>query len=167
MEVKDDRLVGRKQRIEVGIRQAMWMFCAGLQLEQVNHVDESDLQVRKPFSEQRCGCQCFLGGDVARGSKNNIGFLAFIITGPIPDTDTLCAVGNGSINIQVLQMLLLVRDNYVDVVFRAQAMICYGQQTIGIRREVNAGYCGALIEHYIEKPRILVCEAVVILTPHG
>ena len=45
VEVKDDRLVRRKQRIEVRIRQAMWMFCARLQLEQINHVDESDLQV--------------------------------------------------------------------------------------------------------------------------
>ena len=28
MEVKDDRLVGRKERIEIRIRQAMWMFGA-------------------------------------------------------------------------------------------------------------------------------------------
>ncbi len=82
----------------------MWMFGAGLQLEQINHVNESDFQVRESFPEQCRRGQCFLGGDIARGSKNNIGFLAFIITGPIPDTDTLCAVRNGSINIQVLQM---------------------------------------------------------------
>src|ERR1700690_4494093 len=127
----------------------MWVFSAWLQLEQVNHVNESDFQVREPFPEQCRRGQCFLGGDIARGSKNYIGFLAFIITGPIPDTDTLCAVRKGIINIQVLQMLLFVQDNDVDVVFRAQAMIGYGQQTISIRREVDAGYCGTLVEHYI------------------
>src|SRR5271169_1549714 len=97
----------------------MWVFSAWLQLEQVNHVDKSDFQVRKPFSEQCSGGQCFLGGDITRGSKNNIGFLSIIITRPIPDTDALCAVGDGSINIQVLQVTLFVRDNDVDVVFRS------------------------------------------------
>src|ERR1019366_9156141 len=145
----------------------MWVFRAWLQLEQVNNVDKSDLQVREPFSEQRSGGQCFLSGNITRSCKNNIGFLAIIITRPIPDTDALCAVGDGSINIQVLQVALFVRDNDVDVVFRSQAMIGYRQQTVGIRGEVDAGYCGTLIEHDIEKPRILVCKAIVILTPHG
>jgi len=65
--------------------------------------------------------------NVARCSNDNIGFLIFIITGPFPDAYAFCAVGNGGINIQVLQMPLLVCDNYVDVVFRAQAVIGYGQ----------------------------------------
>src|SRR5208282_5023688 len=97
----------------------MRVFRAWLQLEQINNVDKSDFQVGKPFSEQRSGGQCFLGGNITRSSKNNIGFLAIIITGPIPDTDALCAVGNGSINTQVLQVALFVRDNDVDVVFRS------------------------------------------------
>src|ERR1035441_6289986 len=145
----------------------MWVFSAWLQLEQVNNVDKSDFQVRKPFSEQGSGGQCFLGGDITRCSKDNIRFLTIIITGPIPDTDALCAVGNSGINIQVLQVALFVRDNDVDVIFRSQTMIGYRQQTVGIRGEVDAGYCGTLIEHDIEKPRILVCKAILILTPHG
>src|ERR1035438_4246632 len=103
----------------------MRVFSAWLQLEQVHYVNESNFHVRESFPEQCRRGQCFLGWDITRGSKNNIRFLAFIITGPIPDTDTLCAVRNGSFNIQVLQMALFVRDNDVDVVFRAQAMICY------------------------------------------
>jgi len=123
----------------------MRVFRAWLQLEQVNHVNESNFQVRESFPEQCRRGQCFLGGNIAGSSKNNIGFLAFIITGPIPDTDTLGAVRNGSFNIQVLQMLLLVRDDDVDVVFRAQAMICYGQQTVGIRRQIDARDRGAFV----------------------
>src|ERR1035438_781035 len=145
----------------------MWVFSAWLQLEQVNNVDKSDFQVRKPFSEQGSGGQCFLGGDITRCSKDNIRFLTIIITGPIPDTDALCAVGNSGINIQVLQVALFVRDNDVDVIFRSQAMIGYGEQTVGIRREVDASYRRALIEHYIQKARVLVRKAIVILTPYG
>ena len=145
----------------------MWMFRAWLQLEQVNDIDESDSEVRKALPEQCGRSQSFLGGDVAGCSKDHIGFLAFIITGPIPDTDTFCAVGNSGIDVQVLQMLLFVRDNDVDVVFRSQAMIGYGEQTVGVRREIDARHRGAFVEYYIQKPRILVREAVMILTPHG
>src|SRR5579864_5883208 len=112
----------------------MRVFGAWLQLEQVHYIDESDFQVRESFPKECRRGQSFLGGDIPRGSKNNIGFLAFVVTGPIPDTDTFCAVRNGSINIQVLQMALFVRDNDVDVVFRSQTMIGYGEQTVGIRR---------------------------------
>src|SRR5208337_484708 len=156
MEVEDDQLVGRKQRIEISIRQAMWMFVARLQLEQVNHVNESDSQVRESFPKQCRRSQCFLGRDVAGCCKDHIGFVTFIIAGPIPDTDTLCAMRNGSVNIQVLQVALLVRDNDVDVVLRAQTMIGYGEQTVGIRRKINARNGGAFVKYYIQEARILV-----------
>src|SRR5208337_1051857 len=145
----------------------MRMFRAWLQLEQVNDIDESDSEVREALPEQRCRSQRLLSWDVAGCGKYNVGFLGFVITGPIPDANAFCAVSNRGIDVQVLQMPLFVRDNDVDVVFRAQAMICYGQQTIGIRREVDAGYCGTLVEHYIQKPRILVRKTIVILTPHS
>jgi hypothetical protein len=51
MEVEDNRLIGRKQRIEIGIGQAMGMFVVRLQLEQVNYIDKSDLQIGESFAE--------------------------------------------------------------------------------------------------------------------
>src|SRR5215475_3615463 len=137
----------------------MRMFRVWLQLEQVNDIDESDSEVREALPEQCGRCQSFLGRDVAGCGKDNIGFVTFIIAGPIPDANALCAVGNRGINVEVLQMLLFVRDNDVDVVFGSQAMIGYGQQTVGIRWEIDACDCGAFVEYYIEKTRILVCEA--------
>src|SRR5579864_358080 len=167
MKIKDNRFVSREERIEIAIRQAMWMFAARLQLEQVNHVNESDFQIRKSFSKKCRRRQCFLRRDVAGSSEDNIRFVTFIIAGPIPDTDTFCAVGNSGIDVQVLKMLLLVRDNDVDIVFRSQTMIGYGEQTVGIRRKIDARNGGAFVEYYIQEARILVREAVVILTPHG
>src|SRR5208337_3505694 len=144
----------------------MRVFSAWLQLEQVNHVDKPDFQVREPFPEQCCRRQRFLSWYVARCSKHNIRLLTLIVTGPIPDSNAFGAVANSSINVQVLQMALFVRDNYVDVVFRAQAVIGYRQQTIRVRWKIDPGHSGALVEYYIQEARILVCEAVMILTPY-
>src|ERR1700761_2005483 len=116
----------------------MWMFCAGLELEQINNVDESDLQIGEFFSQQCCRSQRFLCWDIARRSKHKIWFSALIITGPIPNTDALGAMSDSGINIQELQMFLLVGDNYIDVVLRAQAVICNREQTIGVRWQIDA-----------------------------
>src|SRR5215472_2117354 len=106
----------------------MRVFRARLQLEKINDIDESDSELREALSEERGRSQSFLGRDVAGYSKDNIRLVAFIIAGPIPDTYAFCAMRNRSIHIEVLQMLLFVRDNDVDVVFGSQAMIGYGQQ---------------------------------------
>lgn len=52
MEVEDDWLICCEQRIEVSIRKAMWMFCARLQFEKVDHVDEPDLKAGEIFPQQ-------------------------------------------------------------------------------------------------------------------
>ena len=103
------------------------MFYARLQLKQVNYIYEADLQVGEPFSEQYCRSQRFLCWNVARCSHDNVRVLICIITGPFPDAYAFCAVSNGSVNIQILQVPLLVRDNNIDVVFGSQAVIRYGQ----------------------------------------
>src|ERR1700757_335061 len=167
VKVKDDRLINSKERIKVRIRQAVRMLGAWLQLEQIDNVNESDLQIRKSFPQQGGRGQCFLSGDIACGGENNIRFLAFIVTGPIPDTNAFCAMADRGIDVEVLQMLLFVRDNDVDVVFGSQAMIGYRQQTIGIWWEIDARNRGAFIEYYIQEVRILVRKAIVILAPHG
>ena len=56
VEVENDRLVGGEQRIEIRIGQPVRMFRARLQLEKVDHVNETDLQVREFLAQQhRCG----------------------------------------------------------------------------------------------------------------
>jgi hypothetical protein len=75
------------------------MFRTWLQLEQVNDIDESDSEVREALPEQCARSQSFPGRDVAGCSKDNIGFVTFIIAGPIPDTNAFCAVGNRGLDV--------------------------------------------------------------------
>ena len=44
-------------------------------------------------------------------------------------------------------------------------MIGNGEQTVDIRRQIDPGDFGAFVYNYIEKPGILMSEAIVILTP--
>jgi hypothetical protein len=53
-------------------------------------------------------------------------------------------------------MLLLVRDDDVDVVHAAQAMVGGREQAIGIRRQVDAHNFPALDGHHIEESGVLV-----------
>ena len=92
VEVEDDRLVGSEQRIEIRIRQPVRMFRARLQLEKVDHVDETDLQVREFLAQQRrCG-ERLLCRDIAGGSHDQVRLATLVVTGPVPDADALGAV---------------------------------------------------------------------------
>jgi len=68
---------------------------------------------------------------------------------------------------EVLQVHLLIGDDYIDVVAAAQAMVGHREQAVGIGRQVDAGHLGALVGDDIEKAGVLVREYVVILAPHG
>jgi hypothetical protein len=45
-------------------------------------------------------------------------------------------------------------------------MIRDREQTVGIRWEIDACNRGAFVEYYIQKSRVLMREAIMILTPH-
>ena len=94
-----------------------------MQLEQVHHIDEANLQVREILAQHgRCG-QGFLGGDIPGGRHHHIRLRPLIVAGPVPDTEALGAVSDGGVHVQILQVLLLVRDDHVDVILAAQAVI--------------------------------------------
>ena len=145
----------------------MRMLRTGLQLEQIDHIDETDLEVGELVPQQSGRRQRFLRGNVTGRRHHNVGFSTLVVAGPIPDTDALRAVPDCSVHVHVLQMHLLVGDDHVDVILAAQTMIGHGQERVDVRWKINSGYVGALVHHHIEKPGILVSEAVVILTPDG
>lgn len=59
---------------------------------------------------------------------------------------------------------LLAAHHQVDVVLRAQAMRYRREEAVGIRREVDASESRLEVEHRADKRRVLVREAVVLLT---
>src|ERR1700756_16396 len=47
MEVEHDRFIHREERIEFTIQQSVWMLAGWLELEQIDHIDEANLEVRE------------------------------------------------------------------------------------------------------------------------
>ena len=63
-------------------------------------------------------------------------------------------------------MQLLVGNDHVDVVLAPQTVIGHRQQAVDVGREVNARDRGALVQHHVQEPGILVRETVVVLPPN-
>ena len=75
------------------------------------------------------------------------------------------AVLDGLVHGQPLRRRLLARDDDVDVVAAAQAVIGHRQQRVGVRRQVDADDLGLLVDDVVDEAGILVAEAVVVLPP--
>src|SRR5664279_2179026 len=91
MEVEDNGLVLSEQAVEGAVRKSMRMFPFRHQAEQIDDVDESNLHVRAPLSQDRNRGQRFRGRNVARTRHYHIRLLAGIVAGEVPDPDTLGA----------------------------------------------------------------------------
>src|SRR4030095_2106656 len=101
---EDYWLIDCEWTVEITITQAVWMFSIRLQLEQVDHVDEANPEVRKLGAQQGRGGQRFLGRNVAGARHHDVRFLALVIARLSPDTDSLGAVRDSCIHVQVLQV---------------------------------------------------------------
>ena len=65
------------------------------------------------------------------------------------------AMDDRGIHVEIHEVRLLVSNDHVDVVFAAQAVIRHAEQTVGVRRKIDARDFGALIADDIEKARDL------------
>ncbi len=53
VEVKDNGLINSKQAVKIAVGQAVWMLTCRSHTEQVDHVDKTDLEIRKMLSRQK------------------------------------------------------------------------------------------------------------------
>jgi len=60
---------------------------------------------------------------------------------------------------------VLPGDDHVHVVAAPQAVVCDRQEAVRVRWQVDADDIGLLVDHVVEKARILVREAVMVLLP--
>lgn len=115
VEVEDDGLVLREDGNPLRVGKTMWMVLRVDELEEVDNVDAADLEVGEMLEEQVDSGKGFLGGDVTTGSHNHVGLFSNVCAELWPDTDTLCAVSDGIVHAQVLDVVLLVSNNDVHV----------------------------------------------------
>src|SRR5581483_2606410 len=132
--------------IEVAVLEAVRMFGGGLKSHQIHDVDDADFQVREVAAEVVNGGKRFEGGDVAATGHHDIGFHAAIGAGPLPDTDAGGAMLDGRIHIEVLQGGLFARDDDVDIIPAAQAMIHDREQGVRVGRQVYADDVGLFVD---------------------
>ena len=65
-----------------------------------------------------------------------------------------------------LKFRLFTRDNDVDIILAAQAVIGHRQERVGVGWKVDSHNVGLLIHYVIDETGILMAETVVILPPH-
>jgi hypothetical protein len=101
VEGEDDVLAGGEDRVVVGVAEPVRVLGGGLELHQVDDVDDADLQLGEMLAEDRDGGQDLQGGGVTAAGHHDIRLFALVVAGPgrrraharaTPDVTNLAAV---------------------------------------------------------------------------
>ena len=125
---EDDRLIGRENGIEIPIAQSVRMFSGRLQGHEVHHINHSNPEIRNVLAEPVYRGQSFECGNIAAAGHHHIRLAAMIVAGPVPDADSGGAMVDRRFHFKPLQGRLLARNDHVDVIPAAQAMIGHREQ---------------------------------------
>lgn len=167
VEVENNRLVIGKDGSVLSIGQTVRMVAIGLQLEQVDDIDEANLQLGKVLTKKGSSSKRFLRASVTATCHDDIRLFTCIVGGPRPNSKTLATVGDSFFHVEELKVILLVGNNDIDVVDRLEAVVHGAEESVGIRWEVDASDLGGLVANDIKETGVLVSEAIVILSPNG
>ena len=162
---EDHRLVAREQRVELLVAESVRMLALGLQPHQIDDVHHPNLQFRNRASEQRDRGQRFQCRHVTGSRHHQIGLTIVIVARPVQRPIPAAQCRAAAVHVQPLRRRVLSRDDDVDVVATAQAVIHHAQQTVGIGGQIDAHDLGALVQRDVDETGILMSEAVVILPP--
>ena len=111
-------------------------------------------------------CQRLQSGHVACAREHDVRVAIQVGARPLPDPHPARAVRDRIVHGEVVERGLLARDDHVDVVVAAEAVVRHREQAVRVRREVHADDLRLLVHHVIDEAWILVREAVVVLSPH-
>ena len=162
---EDHRAVRGEQRVELTVTEAVRMLGRRLQPHEVDDVDHPDRQVRQLSAQDRRRGKDFQGRGVTGAGEDNVGFVVGVAARPVPDAHTAGAMQSRLLGVEPVRRVVLARHDHVHVVTATQAMLGDLQQSIGIRREIYADDFGNLVRDVVDETRVLVGEAVVVLTP--
>src|SRR6266851_991098 len=116
VEVEDDGFVGGEKGIEVAIGESVRVFALWHEAEEIDDVDETDLQIREALLQDHDRRQRFHRCNISSTSHYHVGFLAVVCRSPVPNANALGTVGYRIFHVEVLKVVLLVRDNDINVV---------------------------------------------------
>ena len=105
--------------------------------------------------------------NVATAGHHHIWLLALIVTGPVPDPQAFRAMDDSFFHVEELEMILLVGHDNVDIVDAMQTVIHHREQRVSVRWQVNSNNLWTLVCDDIKESRVLMGEAIMVLTPHG
>ena len=165
VEGEDDRLILGEELVEIAIAQAVGVLGLRLQPHEIDDVNDADLQLGQMLAHDRNGRESFECRDVAAAGHDDIGRDFLIVARPRPDADAFGAMLDRGVHREPLRRGMFSRDDDVDVMAAAQAVIHDGEQTVSVRRQIDAHDLGLLIHDVIDESGILMGETVVILTP--
>ena len=155
---EDDRPVGREERVELGVGEAVRMLALGLEAHEVDDVHEPHVQVRQPLAQERCGREGLERGNVTAAGQHDVR-IAVLVRRPLLHAETSRAVDDGVLHREEVECRLLAGDDHVDVA--AEAVIRDREQGVRVRRQVDADDLRLLVHDVVDEAGILVREAVV------
>src|SRR5258705_9275799 len=166
MERENDRLIRGKQRVELFVGKTVRVLALRLKSHQIHSVDDANLQIGKALAQDVDSGKGLERRNVSGTGHYDIGFSSLIRAGPVPDTNSLCTMVAGRLHVEILQRRLFPRNDYIDVVAAAQAVISHREQRVGIGRKIYSDDLGFLFHYKIDETRILMAEAIMILPPN-
>src|ERR1700722_127116 len=99
------------------------MFALRLQSHEVNYIDHPDFKIGQMFPHDGNRSESFQRWHVATAGHDHVGSSVLVVTGPLPDTDAFRAMRDGSFHCQPLWRWMFARDDDVDIMAAAQAMV--------------------------------------------
>src|SRR5215831_15137831 len=141
------------------------MLAGRLEFHQIDHVDDSNLEVWQMSSDQVHGSQCFQGRHITATGHHQVGLTASVVAGPFPNADASRAVFDGLVHGKPNRGRLLSRDDEIYVVAAAETVVGNAEEAVGVRRQVDADDLGLFVNNMIDEPWVLVTEAVMVLPP--
>jgi hypothetical protein len=150
---EDHRPVRGEDAVDLAVREPVRVLALVLQPHDVDDVDQPHLEVGQVPAQQVGRGHGLQRRHVTRAAEHDIGLVAVAAARPVPDAQSARAVGDGLIHGQPLWAGVLPRDDDVDVVPRAQAVVEGGEQRVRVGGQVGADDLGLLVEDMVDEPR--------------
>ena len=150
---EDDRPVGREERVEDPVGEAVRMLALRLEAHQVDDVDDAHPQLRQVLAQDRGGGERLERRDVAAHASTTSRLAAFVVRGPVPDAEPARAVRDRLVHGEVVQRRLLAGHDHVHVVAAAQAVVGDREQRVRVGRQVDADDLGLLVHDVVDEAR--------------